>query len=344
MKDETSDIILFVTLILTLVDKNKIVQVSDRQLTRLDGKGHLYNVNKAVCVGMSHVHFSAAYTGLAHMGSTRTENRIDYWLLDQLGSITRDGRPTVEKICSVLGERAADALSKLRGDGFKGLEVVLAGYDRKNITFSATVSNMKFNSEGFFVDLREHFVSDVRWFHSWSPRPQLYVIGNLPAFQASDPTANALKNCRDKVVEYLKANGAKLTEERVAEALVWLIRAARTHKDHGYRIGRDCLSVVAFPREPRRRALLAQNIVVPREPEKTALFTAFYHPVAASSVYYAPHLADWYMDYMNVEGDTNPELLEGHEAPPSGELPKFGSTMRSSIRVKVHNLPGSQPT
>jgi hypothetical protein len=49
------------------------------------------------------------------------------------------------------------------------------------------------------------------------------------------------------------------------------------------------------------------------------------------------------MDYMNVYGDTDPELPEGHDAPSSDKPPKFGSNLRSSIRFKVHNLPGSHP-
>jgi hypothetical protein len=76
---------------------------------------------------------------------------------------------------------------------------------------------MKVNKEGFMEVVRERFVSDVRWFYPWSPKPELYVAGAVPAFQASDPTAKALKTCRDKVVQYLKVNHEKLTEERVAE-------------------------------------------------------------------------------------------------------------------------------
>ncbi len=327
-----SDIILFVTLILTLVDKNKIVQVSDRRLPKTNGEVYDDNVNKAVCIGMNHVHFAAAYTGMAYIGHARIENRIDYWLLEHLGSISRKGTPTVESICRALGEEASRALARLHGN-YKPLEVVLTGYDRNNRSFRATVSNMKVNDQGFLEVVRERFVSKVRWFYPWSPKPEICVAGVVPAFEASDPTARALKTSRDKVVQYLKANYEKLTEERVAEALVWLTRAAQTHKGCGYLIGRDCLSVVTFPREPRRKALLVQNVGVPREPDKTARFTAFYHPVAASSIHYAPHLADWYMDYMNVKGDTDPELPEGHHAEPSHEPPKFGSTLSSSIRI-----------
>lgn len=123
------------TLILTVVDKDRIIQVSDRRLTKTNGEIYDDNANKAVCIGMSYVHFCASYTGLAFIGRERPDNRTDYWLLEQLGSITRSGEPRLENICRALGERAANVLSRLRG--FKGLEVVLAGYEQKNVAFRA---------------------------------------------------------------------------------------------------------------------------------------------------------------------------------------------------------------
>jgi hypothetical protein len=152
---------MFVTLILTLVDKNTIVQVSDRRVTKPDGEVHDDNANKAVCIGMSYAHFAVSYTGLAYIGRAKIENRTDYWLLEHLGSISRNGIPTVEKICRSLGEQATRTLSRLLGN-YKPLEVVLTGYDRYNRSFRATVSNMKVNKAGFLEVVRERFVSDVR--------------------------------------------------------------------------------------------------------------------------------------------------------------------------------------
>ena len=152
---------MFVTLILTLVDKNTIVQVSDRRVTKPDGEIHDDNANKAVCIGMSYAHFAVSYTGLAYIGRAKIENRTDYWLLEHLGSISRNGIPTVEKICRSLGEQATRPLSRLLGN-YKPLEVVLTGYDRYNRSFRATVSNMKVNKAGFLEVVRERFVSNVR--------------------------------------------------------------------------------------------------------------------------------------------------------------------------------------
>jgi len=72
---------------------------------------------------MSHVYYAASYTGLAYIGAEKLDNRTDYWLLDHLGSITRYGELSVENICRALGEHAAQALSRLRGN-YKPLEVI----------------------------------------------------------------------------------------------------------------------------------------------------------------------------------------------------------------------------
>lgn len=328
------------TLIITLVDKNKIVQVSDRRLTKTDGSVHDDHANKAVCVGMSDVYYAASYTGLAYIGSEKMDNRTDYWLLDHLGSITRYGDRRVESICRSLVQQATRALSRLRGN-YKPLEVVLAGYEKNNVAFRAIVSNMRVNQQGR-LEIRDRFTTDIRRFYPWSPTPEIYIAGATVTFEGDDPTAKALKVNRKKVVQYLKTNHEKLTEEKVAETLVWLTRAAQTHPTYGYLIGRDCLSVVAFPSTPRRKALLSQTIEYPAPPNKDSLFAAFYHPVAATTIQFAPHLADWYMDHMNMEMEMDPEIPEDTQPSPPDNRPtreKIGTGLSSRMRLKLHNLP-----
>jgi hypothetical protein len=73
-----------VTLIITALTANKIVQASDRRLTRFaDGSIFDDEANKAVCVGCKDAYFSIAYTGLGSISS----KKIDEWLLDYLISI-----------------------------------------------------------------------------------------------------------------------------------------------------------------------------------------------------------------------------------------------------------------
>lgn len=269
---------------------------------------------------------------MAYIGRVTEDNRTDYWLLDQLGSISRNGQPSVEQICRTFEERATHTFSRVRPR--KPLEVVLAGYDQNNRSFRATISNMRVNHQGFVEVVRDRFISDVRWFYPWSPKPKMYLTGTVRAFQAHDPTARALKNGLDRTLQHLKVNRAKVSEEGMALALVWLVRAASTHQTYGSLIGRDCLSVVAFPKEPRRRSFYEHDVGFPKKPNKTALFTGFYHPLHAASLHHQPHLADWYMDQTNLETDTDPEDVK----PPPPNDP-VGTNLALRTRIRFHNLP-----
>jgi hypothetical protein len=301
-----------VTLIFTAIDKGRIVQVSDRRLTWPNGEVHDHGANKAVCVGMGHIHFATSYTGLAYIGRVRKEDRTDYWLLDTLGSITRDGEPSIEDICGSLGERAGHALSRLEHLRNKGLTVVMAGYDRENRPFRATVSNMKMGTAP--SDVRERFLSEVRRFYPWDPKPDIHVAGAVAAFQAKDRHARALKRIRAKVEKRMRERGAELDELQVAQMLVSLVNAATTHPTFGHLIGRDCLSVEAFPRVPGMLGAVSISLLPPSQAHQDTPFTSHYFSVGASPVLYGPLIADPYLSIMDVEVDLNPKPLD---APPN---------------------------
>lgn len=117
------------TLILTLVSTNKIVQVSDRRLT-LNGEIHESNATKAICVSCSNAHFSVGYTGVAEIDGKRT----DYWIVDQISSTFSSGHQDIGMVARQLAQDLSDAIFKLRYKGRrvrledKGLNLVLAGY------------------------------------------------------------------------------------------------------------------------------------------------------------------------------------------------------------------------
>lgn len=117
------------TLILTLVSTNKIVQVSDRRLT-LNGEIHESNATKAICVSCSNAHFSVGYTGVAEIDDKRT----DYWIVDQISSTFSSGHQDIGMVARQLAQDLSDAIFKLRYKGRrvrledKGLNLVLAGY------------------------------------------------------------------------------------------------------------------------------------------------------------------------------------------------------------------------
>ncbi|MBA2713878.1 MAG: hypothetical protein H0U55_10060 [Rubrobacteraceae bacterium] len=295
------------TLIITAVDKGRIIQVSDRRLTWPNGKEHDGNANKAVCVGMGYIHFATSYTGLAYMAPLeQEESRTDYWLLDALGDITRYGQPRIESICDSLGDRAARTLSRLAVAN-KGLTFVMAGYEGDDHRpFRATVSNMK--SGGDPSGARERFVSDVRRFYPWDPKPDIHIAGAVAAFESKGSYGRALKRLRLKVEKHLRKRGEKLNELQVAQVLVSLVGAATTHPTYGHLISKNCLSVEAFPPRPGAGAVLSISLDPPSQSRSDTLFTSHYFSVGASPVLYGPMIADPYFNTMSLKINFDPEI------------------------------------
>jgi hypothetical protein len=166
------------------------------------------------------------------------------------------------------------------------------------------VSNIRFTSHDAF-EVRDRFGVSVRRYYPWDPKPDIDVAG---AFEDRDPIAKAIKRNRKKVIELVRERRGQLTEDQAAEALVSLIRCANRHPRYEPFIGRDCLSVVAFPRGPRRTALHSYDIRYPLPPCKDALFTSFYHPVKSSTIHHKPVGADPHFTFYRMEVDTNPQI------------------------------------
>src|SRR3712207_1704100 len=83
------------TLILTALSPQRVVQVSDRKLTFKDGRTYHDDANKAVIVYCDDGQFSVAYTGLAHVRDKdkKVMTRTDQWIAQSLWSIMqRPGR------------------------------------------------------------------------------------------------------------------------------------------------------------------------------------------------------------------------------------------------------------
>ena len=71
----TSRYTLSVTLVITILGNNKVVQVADTRLT-LNGKLHDAHAIKAVGVACADAQFCIGYSGVAEIEGQRT----DYWL------------------------------------------------------------------------------------------------------------------------------------------------------------------------------------------------------------------------------------------------------------------------
>lgn len=201
------------TLILTLVSSNKVVQVSDRRLT-LGKDIHDVNANKAICVGCSDARFSVGYTGVAEIDGQRT----DYWLVDQISSVFQSGNEDVLTVYKTLQERATKAISHLRykrrpvHPQGRGLTLVLAGYrtiEAITVPFLAYISNVNpDNSNPLHVEStfsREGWMFDPR---ALADKQMVFVHGARVTFDAGDSAAGETRRCR--VSSYLGALWAVL--------------------------------------------------------------------------------------------------------------------------------------
>ncbi len=281
------------TLILTLLATNKIVQVSDRRLT-LNGKTCDSNANKLVCVGCDDAHFSVGYTGVAEIDGQGT----DYWLVDQIESIFASGHRNVLTIYKELTNKATKAISRLRYVPwrYRGLTLVLAGYRAISgtvVPFLAYISNIDLDAASPF-DVQRTFFREG-WMYD--PRPSadqqiLYINGAKGAFTAGDKHANAILRRYWETKRLLRRiDLGYRPESRVsADRMAWLVRQATKHPQCGPLIGPDCLSVVIHP----------DNSEMPTH----------YHPEKSTTVEYGPHLVTPMLSTWDVKFDLDPQPLE----------------------------------
>jgi hypothetical protein len=109
------------TLVLSCITPEFLVQVSDRRLTKLDGSLVDDEANKAVLfVGQ----FLFAYTGLAHVGRVRTDD----WLVEALGHAFQQSRPNVTAAIGAIVAEASQAFQRIPGRQRKRHEFVAVGW------------------------------------------------------------------------------------------------------------------------------------------------------------------------------------------------------------------------
>ena len=285
---------MYMTLILTLVATNKIVQVSDRRLT-LDGEVCDSNANKLVCVGCDDAHFSIGYTGVAEIAGQST----DYWLVDQIESIFSSGHRDILNVYNELADKATTAVRGLRYKGrpvhpkYKGLTLALAGFRQINgttVPFLAYISNVDLDAPSPF-DVQTSF---FRKGWMYDPRPpadkqMLYINGAEGAFTARDKPANTILKRYWETKRLLRKVDLYRTEGRTTAArMAWLVRQATKHPRYGPYIGPDCLSVVLHPDNPG--------------------MPTHYHPEKAATIEHMPHLVTPMLAMWDVRTDLDPHI------------------------------------
>ena len=247
------------TLIITALSPDKVVQVSDRKLTYASGKTYTEAANKAVTVWCDDAYFSVAYTGLAHIHDkeARLRKRTDKWIAHSLWSIMqRPGSWGVRDLYRAFAVHAEEAFELTRNVPLtnRGTAFVFAGffYRAAPIAFVGTLSNMKATPRG---GIKVVWQFDPR--QVWSLNPamsvsevEMQIDGTEAALFSRDAIAKAI-NRRTRVIhrrlERVERGAPPRSREEVARELVHIVRMATHHPDYGKRIGRDCMAVGCRP-------------------------------------------------------------------------------------------------
>jgi hypothetical protein len=288
----TSRYTLSVTLVITILGNNKVVQVADTRLT-LNGKLHDAHAIKAVGVACADAQFCIGYSGVAEIEGQRT----DYWLVDQVASIFASGRHGIRAVTWELAVRAEHAMPKLRYQGMRvkregrALQLVMAGYHHSEIgplsrPFVTSIMNTRFQGIDEPLAVDDDFVIDASMLRPGLPNSETggRILGIAAATMlGEDPYARQARKTLNQVMRDLKRIdlGERPSGRATVERLVEVIRQASRHPRHGHLIGRDCLSIVMHPNN--------------RMP------FVYYHPEAASSTIRLPHLVTPWQQLVDAE-------------------------------------------
>lgn len=270
----------YMTLLVTLMGKNKIVQVADTRLT-IEGREHESNAIKAVSVACADANFSIAYTGLAEINGART----DKWLVGKVESVFEAGNYTVDYIVQHLVSGLNSTFPALRHRGrrlpteHKGLCLMLSGYSHGaggpfSEPFTVQISNMSSEGVGKRHKVNLEFSACVMKFEADTKADvyQCMIEGANHGFLSDDAAGHRLNAHVNRVNRQLKRidQGHKPAGKATAERLVSIVKEASKHPTYGHLIGATCLSTVIHP-------------------GTTAMLTN-YHDAAGETVQRLPHL------------------------------------------------------
>ncbi len=288
------------TLITSIIGKNKVVQVSDTRLT-LRGQETDADAIKAVCVGCNDARFSIGYSGVGEIEGQRT----DYWLVDQVNSIFDSGRYGVKAIMWELAVAAENAMPRLRYGGLpvrrqdRWLQLELVGYHHSeegpfSRPFSITIANTRSRGVGVPYGVESEFIIKPSMLKPGLPDNETYgiMIGATAAILAEDEHAKENLKSLNQVLRQLRRVdlGQQPSGRTTAERLVWVMREASKHPKYGKYIGRNFLSVVIHPDSPA--------------------MATYYHPSEAVALERGPHLVTPELTMTDLEFDVDLEAPE----------------------------------
>ncbi len=268
------------TLIITAVGKNFVIQASDRRLTTSSGALYDDNANKALCVVCRDAVFAMAYTGLAHIGRKRT----DEWLVDELSEMDVGNLSFIELWMALKG-KLEPVFNKLQVDRrHRGLVIAFAGYRPVPETegplkkfagqvegFAGQLSNIDDDAAKPLPEPDDQFC----W-HSWW-HPNIKKLKRLLCVIHGAEQAVGKKDILG--LDSIAKNASSKAPEITAARCVYLIRRISNNEKHGALIGKDCMSVIV---------------------SRTGKFTTKYHPQRKSPIGYAPHFITGSMSFKDI--------------------------------------------
>ena len=242
------------TLIITALADDAVVQVSDRRLTLADGTVFSENANKAICVDCADSRVSVAYTGLARIDTTPT----DHWLVDLLTDISA-AKKSFPDVVAAVAERATERFRALRHlRDRRGLSLVFAGFGPPGAVM-ALVSNQEDSSGQWLPAVSDRFESGF-WLRDEHVMRKLDLMVSGAEAAVTPALTDAIERIRSRFLD-------RSPEERV-NVLVDVLRRAAKHPHHGWLIGEDCMGVIVA---------------------NDGGFMSTYHSETSTAVSYMPH-------------------------------------------------------
>jgi hypothetical protein len=219
-----------VTLILTVLTRKHVVQVSDRRICETFPDGRIRvatdNENKALYVVGSDCHFAVAYTGLARVGTQTT----DSWLSGQFCKANLGYQPYAKILAHLNGpvlQPFRNHAPRLRGS---------------RIDTTIVVAGIKASASG----QTDFFVTSISTGSPWhfnivSKPPKEFVVAHGSVQAMSGAVCDEIRKLSDSRF-FRREDG-----ETVAAKLVSLVRKVSDDPRYGKYVGRGCLSNIVYP-------------------------------------------------------------------------------------------------
>lgn len=205
------------SLIITAIADDAVVQVWDRRLTHPNGDMFTDHACKAICISCADARVAAAFTGLAYVGPTP----IDHWLVDSLTTDRAAEKPFRQLVHSLSGHAT-------------GLTVMLAGFGSSG-PVAAMVSGQE-DGAGMSLPTASDRCQPRFWMWDSRPMRKLDLIVSGAEAAVGRDLVRGIERVPSRFLR-------RAPNERVA-FLVGLLRRAAQKPRHGMPISEECMGVV----------------------------------------------------------------------------------------------------